>query len=165
MRRSLYQIYSLRVSYSSSWLKLLVHTCRRIACGSRTPRLSTTSFRNQAICMRSQATPRNGYHCCPIVASCRLKVDWPHDQPRLTSGSADNPTGDVHKRHRRAMSPAFGLVEAKSLLPYFMNSATKAREPRLHLISNADQVHASRWRTSGVASSRTASPGTRPLSM
>jgi cytochrome P450 len=33
--------------------------------------------------------------------------------------------GDAHKRQRRAMSPAFGLVEAKGLLPYFTQSATK----------------------------------------
>ena len=26
------------------------------------------------------------------------------------------------------MAPAFGLVEAKGLLPYFMESVTKARE-------------------------------------
>ena len=26
------------------------------------------------------------------------------------------------------MAPAFGLVEAKGLLPYFMDSVTKARE-------------------------------------
>jgi len=36
------------------------------------------------------------------------------------------------------MSPAFGLVEAKALLPYFMDAATKARELRLHLILEAD---------------------------
>ena len=33
--------------------------------------------------------------------------------------------GDAHKRQRRAMSPAFGLVEAKGLLPYFAQSANK----------------------------------------
>ena len=42
--------------------------------------------------------------------------------------SADNLVGDVHKRQRRAMAPAFGVVEAKGLLPYFMDSVTKARE-------------------------------------
>ena len=31
------------------------------------------------------------------------------------------------------MAPAFGLVEAKGLLPYFMDSVTKARELRLYL--------------------------------
>lgn len=35
------------------------------------------------------------------------------------------PTGAAHKRQRRAMTPAFGLVEAKGLLPYFAQSATK----------------------------------------
>ena len=36
------------------------------------------------------------------------------------------------------MAPAFGLVEAKGLLPYFMDSVTKARELRLYLILDAD---------------------------
>ena len=36
------------------------------------------------------------------------------------------------------MAPAFGLVEAKGLLPYFMESATKARELCWHLISKAN---------------------------
>lgn len=31
------------------------------------------------------------------------------------------------------MAPAFGLVEAKGLLPYFMDSVAKARELRLRL--------------------------------
>ena len=33
------------------------------------------------------------------------------------------------------MAPAFGLVEAKGLLPYFMDSATKVCEVRLQFIS------------------------------
>jgi len=37
------------------------------------------------------------------------------------------------------MAPAFGLVEAKGLLPYFMDTVNKAYELRLHLVSNADQ--------------------------
>ena len=36
------------------------------------------------------------------------------------------------------MAPAFGLVEAKGLLPYFMESVTKARELGWHLISKAN---------------------------
>ena len=36
------------------------------------------------------------------------------------------------------MAPAFGLADAKSLLPYFMGSATKARKPRWHFISETD---------------------------
>ena len=40
--------------------------------------------------------------------------------------------GDVHKRQRRAMTPAFGLVEARGLLPYFAQSATKVGS---HLLS------------------------------
>ena len=44
----------------------------------------------------------------------------------------------MHKRHKRAMAPAFGLVEAKALLPYFMDAVTKACELYLYLISEAD---------------------------
>ena len=36
------------------------------------------------------------------------------------------------------MAPAFGPVEAKGLLPYFMDSATKARGPHLYLIWKVD---------------------------
>ena len=35
--------------------------------------------------------------------------------------------GEVHKRQRKAMAPTFGLAEAKGLLPYFAQSATKVR--------------------------------------
>ena len=34
------------------------------------------------------------------------------------------------------MAPAFGLVEAKGLLPYFMDAVAKVREPRLYLITS-----------------------------
>jgi len=37
------------------------------------------------------------------------------------------------------MAPAFGLVEVKSLLPHFMNVATKVRELRLNSILRVDQ--------------------------
>ena len=36
------------------------------------------------------------------------------------------------------MAPAFGLVEAKGLLPYFMDSATKVRELCSYSIVKAD---------------------------
>jgi len=36
------------------------------------------------------------------------------------------------------MAPAFGLVEAKGLLPYFVDTATKACGPRLHLVLRAN---------------------------
>jgi len=36
------------------------------------------------------------------------------------------------------MAPAFGLVEAKGLLPYFMDAATKVCELCLHFISGTD---------------------------
>ena len=36
------------------------------------------------------------------------------------------------------MAPAFGLVEAKGLLPYFMDAVTKACELRLYLIPKTD---------------------------
>jgi len=66
---------------------------------------------------------------------------WAHGELSITTtpGLSNNFTGDVHKRHRRAMAPAFGLVEAKGLLPYFMDTVNKAHEFRLHLVSNADQ--------------------------
>lgn len=44
----------------------------------------------------------------------------------------------MHKRHRRVMAPAFGPVEAKGLLPYFMDSAAKVRRSRSHLMMRAD---------------------------
>ena len=49
-------------------------------------------------------------------------------RPFLTSGSPNIPTGDAHKRHRRAIAPAFGLVETRGLVPYFMDVAAKVRE-------------------------------------
>ena len=55
-----------------------------------------------------------------------------------TSGASHNPTGDVHKRQRRAMAPAFGLVEAKGLLPHFMDAVTKVHELLLCLILGTD---------------------------
>ena len=36
------------------------------------------------------------------------------------------------------MAPAFGVVEAKGLIPYFMDSATKARELCSYLILKVD---------------------------
>jgi len=47
-------------------------------------------------------------------------------------------TGEVHKRQRRAMAPAFGLVEVKGLLPYFAQSATKVR-PCVMPVQNCDR--------------------------
>ena len=49
------------------------------------------------------------------------------------------------------MSPAFGLVEAKGLLPYFMDSVIKVRELRLYLglKANLGPCHqmADKWST------------------
>jgi cytochrome P450 len=36
-------------------------------------------------------------------------------------------TGDVHKRHRRAMQPGFGAPEARALFPVILASARKVR--------------------------------------
>jgi len=55
----------------------------------------------------------------------------------------NNPVGDIHKRHRRAMAPAFGLVEAKGLVPYFMGTVTKVCELCLHLTLKVDQPNPS----------------------
>lgn len=49
--------------------------------------------------------------------------------PRLFMGS-----GDIHKRQRRVMTPAFGPVEAKALYPYFTqcsNSVSHSFHPLL----------------------------------
>ena len=56
----------------------------------------------------------------------------------FSSGSSHNLIGDVHKRHRRALAPAFGRVESQGLLPDFMDTANKACELRWYLISRAD---------------------------
>jgi len=52
-------------------------------------------------------------------------------QRSALSCSSNNPTGDTHKRHRRVIAPAFGLVEAKGLVPHFMDVVTKARNLRI----------------------------------
>ena len=41
------------------------------------------------------------------------------------------------------MAPAFGLVEAKGLIPYFMTTVTKVCELRLHPILEVDRGPAS----------------------
>lgn len=43
------------------------------------------------------------------------------------------------------MAPAFGLVEAKGLLPYFVDSVTKVCEHLLRLTLMADLVLIARW--------------------
>lgn len=52
---------------------------------------------------------------------------WAEGDAFLNSVSSHilTPTGDAHKRQRRAMTPAFGLIEAKGLSPYFAQSAAK----------------------------------------
>ena len=37
-------------------------------------------------------------------------------------------SGDAHKRQRRAMTPAFGLVEAKALYPYFVRCSNSVSD-------------------------------------
>ena len=56
----------------------------------------------------------------------------------LTSSSSNNPIGDTHQRQKRAMTPAFGPVEAKALLPCVMDSVNKANGLRLHRVLKAD---------------------------
>lgn len=67
-------------------------------------------------------------------------VGWAEGELSFLSyfSSTNDPTGDVHKRHRRAMAPAFGLVGAQGLLPYFMNSVAKVRELRLRSTLKVD---------------------------
>ncbi|KAF9778997.1 cytochrome P450 [Thelephora terrestris] len=45
--------------------------------------------------------------------------------------------GDAHKRQRRAMTPAFGLVEAKALYPYFVRCSNSLADKWHDIISNA----------------------------
>ena len=40
--------------------------------------------------------------------------------------------GDAHKRQRRAMTPAFGLVEAKALYPYFVRCSNSVSHQPTH---------------------------------
>ena len=41
-------------------------------------------------------------------------------------------SGDMHKRQRRAMTPAFGPVEAKALYPYFTRSSNSVSNCPTH---------------------------------
>lgn len=42
-------------------------------------------------------------------------------------GSADQPAGDDHKMHRKIVSPAFGNVESRGVMPVFRNVADRVR--------------------------------------
>ena len=41
-------------------------------------------------------------------------------------------SGDAHKRQRRAMTPAFGLVESKALHPYFVRCSDSVSHRPIH---------------------------------
>lgn len=126
------------VSCSEFLLKRWVYLRRRTVCGLRILRPSITSSRNPDICTRSRTTVENGQHCWLVRASYGQRVGC---QPcRVPPYSPNHPTGEIHKRHRRAMAPAFGLVEAKALLPYFMDAVTKARKLRFYLILEANSA-------------------------
>lgn len=56
--------------------------------------------------------------------------------------------GNTHKRHRRAMTPAFGLVEAKGLLPYFAQSVAKV--DRLFIPIDCNFLTLRSWQTNGT---------------
>ena len=57
------------------------------------------------------------------------------DRPFPGSGLPNSLAGDVHKRRRRVVVPAFGPVEAKGFLPYVMDAVTRVRELYLYLLS------------------------------
>ena len=40
--------------------------------------------------------------------------------------------GDIHRRQRKALAPAFGLAESKALIPRFLLVANKVRELKYH---------------------------------
>lgn len=46
--------------------------------------------------------------------------------------------GETHRRQRKAMNPAFGPIEAKGLLPYFTQSATKLADKWCESITGDD---------------------------
>lgn len=50
--------------------------------------------------------------------------------------------GDEHKRQRRAMTPAFGLVEARALYPYFTRCAGSLVDKWLEIVSNGESGQA-----------------------
>lgn len=50
--------------------------------------------------------------------------------------------GDAHKRQRRAMTPAFGLVEAKGLYPYFTRCSNSLVDKWQEIISNSESENA-----------------------
>ena len=39
--------------------------------------------------------------------------------------------GDVHRRHRKGIRPAFGVPETRALLPVFNGVANKVRAPQI----------------------------------
>jgi len=58
--------------------------------------------------------------------------------------------GDAHKRQRRALAPAFGIVEAKGLFPYFISCSNSLVEKWNEVISNGESgqsaiVNVSLW--------------------
>lgn len=67
--------------------------------------------------------------------------------------------GDAHKRQRRAMTPAFGLVEAKGLYPYFSRCSNSVGHslyrPFSTLNSNSNILLFNSLRISGKISSQT----------
>ena len=54
------------------------------------------------------------------------------------SNLSNDPEGNAHKRHRRVIAPAFGLVETKGFVPYFTDAAAKARGLLSCLLLKAD---------------------------
>ena len=49
--------------------------------------------------------------------------------------------GDVHKRQRRAMAPAFGLVEARALYPCFARCSNSVGYLPIHTLSFTLKLH------------------------
>ena len=48
--------------------------------------------------------------------------------------------GDVHKRHRRIMTPAFGIRESKAFVPLFSAYAAKVFPAPLPLTQNISLI-------------------------
>jgi cytochrome P450 len=50
-------------------------------------------------------------------------------------------SGDAHKRQRRAMAPAFGLVEAKALYPHFTRCFDSVSHHPIYLLSFISELY------------------------
>ena len=67
--------------------------------------------------------------------------------PSTRVSSYRSSTGEVHKRYKKVLLPAFGIPEAKEFLPSFTHVVTRVGDVRLHPIRLAHSLFqlADRW--------------------